>query len=212
MRPSQARGARLEPSRLRRQAARGRGCGPGDRSPASRGRRPACRARATSCSAAQASPPRGAPHGVRAALEARVGDEVVRRAVGDADGDHVARPRHARRPRARRSGPAGCRGARPDSRSVAASLRPSPVATSTSTSPTLDGAVLGPGDLLLQGDRAARSAPARPPWAPGRASSPRACRARMEYWKVKALANRDSRTTRRACPRSRPRSRPGSRR
>ena len=73
-----------------------------------------------------------ARHTARA--QGRVGDEVVRRAVGDTDGDHVAGPRDARRPRAPRSARAGCRGPGPTGGAVAASLRPSPGATSTSTS------------------------------------------------------------------------------
>ena len=89
-----------------------------------------------------------------------------------------------------RSAPAGCRGARPLSRCVASSLRPSPTATSTSRVWPTSALLCVPGDLVDAARSAACSAPARPPWAPGRASSRPACRGASEYWKVNALANR----------------------
>ena len=74
--------------------------------------------------------------------------------------------------------------------------------TSTSTGRPSSAWFCVPRDLVLQRRSAARSAPARPPWAPGRPWSPPACPARLEYWKVKALANRACRTASRVCSKS----------
>ena len=108
-----------------------------------------------------------------------VGDQVVRGGVGDLDLDHVARADLDGRRRPARAG-VKCTSrlsrARPDSRWVAASLRPSPSATSSSTRAADERLVLRPGDLVDHARRAARSAPARPPSAPGRAWSRPGCR------------------------------------
>ncbi len=55
-------------------------------------------------------------------------------------------------------------------------------------------------DLLLERRPAARSAPGRPPSAPGRPWWPRGVPGRLEYWKVKALREPGLRGPRRAWP------------
>src|SRR6478752_224206 len=89
--------------------------------------------------------------GIRATLEARVGDEVVRRTIGHLDGDHVTRPRHL-----------GALGhgevdepvvAGPSRQSLGLGvLAPLRRGDEDLDLTTLDGSVAGPADLLLEGD------------------------------------------------------------
>ena len=102
--------------------------------------------------------------------------------------------------------------ARPESRWVAPSLRPSPSATSSSTRPA--DLRLFSSQAISSGERdaAARSAPARPPSGTWSGIVAAGVPGRLEYWNVNAPANRACAHHVERLARSPPRSRRGSRR
>ena len=119
-----------------------------------------------------------------------VGDQVVRRGVGDLDGRRRRRAATARRRRRPRSAPAGCRG---PGRTAGRSRRPCgprPRRPAPRRVRPTSAWFSAQAISSTAARPAARSAPARPPWAPGRPSSAAGVPGRLEYWKVKALAKR----------------------
>ena len=146
--------------------------------------------------ASQASPERVR----RTAEDGPVGDQVVRRGVGDLDGRPCRPGADARRRRPARSAPAGCRAR---GRTAGGSRRPcGPRPRRPAARRVRPTSRLFSSQAISSDERrpAARSAPARPPAAPGRAASAAGVPGRLEYWKVKAPANRAAPTTSRvAC-------------